>query len=106
MPPPPFWNHGLGLPAGLAVWNPQIPVWNTHVPPAPQSAVAKHTFPGVGPPEHSPPPLYSHTGLALIPAGLLKTERSANQPPSLFSKLHGTLSPAPGPVADARIPRS
>src|SRR2546425_9024507 len=106
MPPPPFWNHGRESPSARAVWKPQVPVWKLHVPPVPQSAGAKHCPRGVGPPEHSPPPLYSHTGFGLMPLGLLKLWRTGNQPPSLLSKFQGTLSPALVPVDSARMPRS
>ena len=106
MPPPPFWNHGRALLSARAVWKPQTPVWKMHVP-APQSAGTKHCFPGDGPPEHSPPPLYSHTGFGLTLPGLLKLWRTGNQPPSLLSKFQGTLStPGVGPVEEARMPRS
>src|SRR5258706_10046521 len=83
-----------------------MPVWKLHVPPVPQSAIAKHCLPGVGPPAQTPPPLYSHTGSGPAEPGRLNTERSGTQPPSLLSKLQGTLSPALGPLAEARIPRS
>src|SRR5262249_17189381 len=110
MPAPPFWNQSTAL-GGLsftALWKPQIPLWNVQVPPTPQSAAPKHCFPGVGPPVQRPPPLYSHTGFELkVGLTRLNVERRGNQPPSLRSKFHGTLStPGVGPVAEARIPRS
>src|SRR6266571_8637102 len=124
MPPPPFWNQGVArIGSAFDVWKPQMPLLNRQVPPVPQSAVAKHSLPGVGPPEQTPPPLYSHTGLGLTPVGLLNTERSGNQPPSLLSKFQGTslphfppapqsasvLQPAPGvgpPTQPVRMPLS
>ena len=107
MPAPPFWNQGLLFVSRRAVWKPQMPVWKLQVPPVPQSVVAKHCFPGVGLLLlHTPPPLYSHSGFGLMLPRLLKLERNGNQPPSLLSKFQGTLSPALGPVADARMPRS
>src|SRR5262245_57683472 len=104
MPPPPFWNQGTGLPSAVEVWKPHIPVWNVQVPGV-QSAFAKHCLPGVGPPVHRPPPLYSQTGLGLKVWGMrLNTERTGNHPPLFVWKLQGTLSPADGPVVEARIP--
>src|SRR5262245_20515682 len=127
MPPPPFWNQGapltVGAPSVFEDWKPQMPLLKAQVPPVPQSALAKHSLFGVGPPEHTPPPLYSHTGFGETPVGLLNTWRSGNQPPSLLSKFQGTslphlpppgqsastLQPAPGvvpPTQPVRIPLS
>src|SRR6266700_3031719 len=87
MPPPPFWNQGVArFGSAFDDWKPQVPLF-------PQSAVAKHSLPGDGPPEQTPPPLYSHTGLGFTPVGLLNAERSGNQPPSLLSKFQGTRLP-------------
>src|SRR2546425_4996937 len=85
-----------------------MPVLKVHVPPVPQSAVAKHCLPWeAGGAVQIPPPFYSHTGFGLMPPGLLKLWRTGNQPPSLLSKFQGTLStPGVGPVEDARMPRS
>src|SRR5207247_10176368 len=103
--------------------NGPMPVWHMQVPPSRQATLASHSLPGVGPRVHTPPPLYSHTGLGLTPAALLNTERSGNQPPSLPSKFQGTslphfppapqsastLQPAPGvgpPTQPVRMPLS
>src|SRR5712664_3696534 len=52
-----------------------------------------------------PPVLYSHTGLAEMPAARLDGCRIAFQPPSEVSKFQGTLSPPDGPLALNRMPR-
>jgi hypothetical protein len=77
MPAPLFWKRGDASPSAIAVWKP-----------------------------HSPSPLYSQVTCAPpTPASLLGW-RTGVKPPLFASKLNGTLSPADGPEALARIPLS
>src|SRR6266704_1745728 len=55
---------------------------------------------------HNPDVLYSHIGLGLIPVAVLDGCRIGTHPPFVPSKFQGTLSPAPGPLAENRMPRS